>query len=130
MRDKVQKGVQIAKDDVNILRKRNLVEGRYPRIHISAKVAAISKQKASYLHNRGLDEEHYATLILEHILKFGSITRPEADELLFSKLPDILDEKQKKNKVHRILAIVLKGRIRNTGSRAMSRYVLFDSGGE
>lgn len=125
--DKVQKGLQIPKNEVTILRKRNLVEGRYPRIHISAKVAALSKQKATYLHNRGLDEEHYATLIVEHIRKFGSITRPEADDLLFSKLPDILNEKQKKNKVHRILAVVLKGRIRNTGSRAKSRYILFDS---
>lgn len=125
--DKVQKGLQIPKNEVTILRKRNLVEGRYPRIHISAKVAALSKQKATYLHNRGLDEEHYATLIVEHIRKFGSITRPEADDLLFSKLPDILNEKQKKNKVHRILAVVLKGRIQNTGSRAKSRYILFDS---
>ena len=44
--------------------------------------------------------------ILEHIWRFGSIIRKEADELLFPKLPSILDEKQKKNKVNRLLAVV------------------------
>jgi ATP-dependent DNA helicase RecG len=122
--DKVQKGVSITKEDAKVLRKYNLIEGRYPRLNISSQIAAMSKQKAKYLHNRGLDEEHYAQLIIEHIKQFGAITRPEADDLLFPKLPDLLNGKQKKNKVHRILAVLLKGRIRNIGSRVKSRYVL------
>jgi ATP-dependent DNA helicase RecG len=125
--DKVQKGAEIAKEEARALRARSLVEGRYPKIYVSSKVAALSKQKAKYLHHRGLDEEHYAELVLTHIRTFGAITRPEADDLLFSKLPDILNAQQKKNKIHRILSVVLKGWIKNTGSRARPRYVLIVS---
>ena len=125
--DKVQKGARISKEDAKRLRKRQLVEGRYPHLHISARIAALSKQKAKYLHDRGLSEGHYAELILEHIRKFGSITRSEADDLLWPKLPNVLNDKQKKNKVHRILQVVLKEKIKNTGTRSKPRYILFDS---
>lgn len=124
--DKVQKGVEITKDEARLLRKRNLVEGRYPRLHISAKVVLLSNQKAGYLHNRGLDEDYYAKLILDHIAQFGSITRREADDLLFPKLSDLLNDKQKKNKVSRILLIVLKGNIKNVGAHSKPKYVMFN----
>lgn len=122
--DKVQKGIKISKEATQLLRKNHLVEGRYPRLHISSQVAALSRQKAKYMHERGLAEQHYAELIIEHIRKFGSITRKEADELLFGTLPSILNEQQKKNKVHRILSVVLKGRIHNKGTRTKPKYVL------
>jgi ATP-dependent DNA helicase RecG len=122
--DKVQKGSKVSKEGANLLRGRNLVEGRYPRLHISAQFANLSDQKAKYLHTRGLDEQHYADLILEHIRTFGSITRKEADDLLSPKLPDLLNEKQKKYKVNRLLSVVLRGQISNRGSKAKSRYFL------
>ena len=122
--DSVQKGKRISREDARRLRARHLIEGRYPKFHVAASVAALSKQKARYIHYRGLDEEYYAELVLRHIEEFGAITRPEADELLLQKLPDLLDSKQKKNKVHRLLSAVLKGRIENVGSRRKPRYVL------
>lgn len=122
--DKVQKGTTISKEAARLLRKNDLIEGRYPRLHVSSQVAAISRQKAKYMHDRELAERHYAELVIEHIRKFGSITRKEADDLLFEKLPNILNEKQKKNKVHRILSVVLKGRIQNQGTRTKSEYIL------
>jgi ATP-dependent DNA helicase RecG len=125
--DKVQKGIEITRESASSLRKHNLVEGRYPRLHISAQVAVLSKQKAKYLHNRGLDEDYYAKLVLDHIAQFGAITRQEADDLLFPKLSSLLNSKQKKNKVARILSIVLKGRIKNTGTRIKPCYIIFNS---
>ena len=122
--DKVQKGIKISHEKARELRKRGLIEGRYPRHHISAKVADLTDQKALYLHTRGLNEQHYARLIIEHINRFGSITRKEADDLLFPKLPEVLNEDQKKNKVNRLLSVVLRDKIANTGSRRKSKYVL------
>jgi ATP-dependent DNA helicase RecG len=37
-------------------------------------------------------------------LKFGSASRTDLDELLLDKLPDVLDETQKYNKVTNLLA--------------------------
>lgn len=125
--DKVQKGKSISKEDARRLRANNLVEGRYPRLHISSSLAAVSRQKAQYLHNRGLDNQHYAELIIEHIRKFQAITRKEADDLLIPKLSDILNEKQKKSKVHNILASMVRlGTIENIGTRPQPSYVLVE----
>ncbi|MBF0169868.1 MAG: putative DNA binding domain-containing protein [Nitrospinae bacterium] len=121
--DKVQKGIRIEKDDAKRLKSMGLIEGSYPRVHISSSVATISNQKARYLHNRGLDVEHYFHLVQEHIRHFGSITRKEADELLLPKLPDILDDHQKQSKIHNILtSMVRQNLIENRGSRRYSRY--------
>lgn len=126
--DKVQKRIKISKEEARVLRSQRLIEGRYPNLHVSARIADLIEQKAQYLHTRGLDEQHYASLVIEHINKFGSITRKQADELLFPKLPEILHEKQKKNKVNRILAVKLKDRIKNIGSRSKSKYILNKDG--
>lgn len=126
--DKVQKGIEIPREKAEVLRRLRLIEGRYPRLHVSAKIADLTEQKARYLHTRGLDEQHYANLILEHIRRFGSITRKEADDLLFPNLPGILGEKQKKNKINRLLAVVLRGRIKNIGARSRSKYILKETG--
>lgn len=123
--DLIQKKKIIGQENAKRLRAMNLVEGRYPRLFISSPIAALAKQKASYLHNRGLDNQHYSTLIVEHIHKFGSITRKEADDLLIKKLPDVLDPRQKKSKVHNILTGMVKsGTIKNIASRARPAYVL------
>lgn len=46
------------------------------------------------------------------------IPRSEIDRLLLDKLPEVLNEKQKKAKVHNLMAeLARKGRIENRGSR-------------
>jgi len=127
--DKIQKKKAIAKDGARYLRAKNLIEGKYPRLHISSSVALLSKKKAAYLHNRGLDKRHYESLIIEHIRKFSAISRREANDLLISKLPDVLNSSQKMSKVHNILSSMVRlGVIRNIGTRAKPRYVLNDKG--
>uniref|UniRef100_A0A7C4PP55 Transcriptional regulator n=1 Tax=Anaerolinea thermolimosa TaxID=229919 RepID=A0A7C4PP55_9CHLR len=124
--DKIQKKIKIPYGGFRRLKKLGLAEGRYPSINISSMVAAVTSQKAKYLRNRGLEERHYAEMILEHIHQFGSITRKEADDLISPMLPSILDEKQKKAKIHRLLSIVLKEKIQNSGNKKNPRYVLRD----
>ncbi len=126
--DKIQKGKPIKKEDVRRLRTKNLVEGRYPRLHISSSIAALSKQQAVYLHNRGLDNQHYVQLVIEHIRKFGGTTRRQADDLLIPKLPDVLNDKQKKDKVHNILSFMVRdGLIKNVGARPKPNYIIVEN---
>lgn len=57
MLDKVQKHEVISKESFKTLKRRGLVEGRYPNIYVSFKVAEIVGQKAAYVRNKGLDDD-------------------------------------------------------------------------
>ncbi|ODS31328.1 MAG: ATP-dependent DNA helicase RecG [Candidatus Scalindua rubra] len=119
MLDKVQKRKPLADEDIKYLKGLGLIEGRKPNYVISAKVtASLSNEelKVHYIKQRGLDDEHYKKLIVEYLKKFGESPRKNIDKLLRDKLPDILTESQKKNKVTNLLsALRIKGIIRNKG---------------
>lgn len=115
--DSVQKGKPITQDGLKRLRQLKLVEGRHPNLHVSAGVASAMNDKASYIRNRGLDKPFYEQLILEHLKKFGSATREDMNEVLLSKLPDILNEQQKLTRIKNLLSGLSGAKIINTGSR-------------
>ncbi|MDO8548826.1 MAG: ATP-binding protein, partial [Ignavibacteria bacterium] len=104
--DKVQKGLQISKEQALVLKKNKLIEGRYPNIYVSFKVAEITDEKAKYIKNKGLDDAYYKQLIIELLKKSKSSTKKEIIELLISKLPDVLTEKQKVDKVKNLLHVM------------------------
>lgn len=101
--DRVQKKKSLTAEQVRHLKQQGLVEGRKPNLHISARVARQSGDKAEYIRNRGFDDQHYKGLICEYIEKFGEARRADIDRLLLDKLPDVLDERQKANKVRNLL---------------------------
>lgn len=116
--DRVQKRKPLTAEQVKYLKQQGLVEGRKPNLHISARVAKESGDKAEYIRNRGFDDQHYKRLICEYIEKFGQARRSDIDRLLLDKLPDVLDEQQKANKVRNLLQnlknqgdIVVEGKI-------------------
>lgn len=116
--DRVQKRKSLTAEQVKYLKQQGLVEGRKPNLHISARVAKESGDKAEYIRNRGFDDQHYKRLICEYIEKFGQARRSDIDRLLLDKLPDVLDEQQKANKVRNLLQnlknqgdIVVEGKI-------------------
>jgi len=110
---------------VRKLRDRKLIEGRSPNFFVSAKVAAATNQKGSYIHNRGLDDSYYRTLVADYLRKYGQATRKELDELLLAKLPAVLDPAQKANKVRNLLQAMRRdGVIRRTGSKAEAIWLL------
>jgi ATP-dependent DNA helicase RecG len=129
--DKVQKKKPITDHDVQHLRKLGLIEGRKPNYFISAKVASSTADgdlKAQYIKHRGFDDAHYRNLILEYLKQYHSASREDLDRLLYDKLPSILTEKQKDNKVHNYLtALKQSGLIRNKGSDRKSCWVLESS---
>lgn len=123
--DKVQKRRPITQDEHRQLKARKLVEGRYPSLVVSGKVAAAVGEKAQHIRDRGLDSQHYEALVLALIREHQPVTREDIDRLLMDKLPEVLDEEQKKNRIHYLLGKLAKeGRIRNEGGRKFSSWVL------
>lgn len=124
--DKVQKKEKLTRDEFKILKTKKLVEGRYPTLFVSAKIAAVTGDKASYIKNRAFDDEHYKKMILEFIKKYGNASRPDIDKLLIDNLSKVLDEKQKRNKIKNLLYEMSKKdkTIKNMGSDKKSNWVL------
>lgn len=121
--DKIQKGQSISDDAAKLLKKSRLIEGRKPNYFISSEIAAITNQKASYTKSKGLNKEILKSFILQHIDNHGYATREEIDELLLNKLPEYMDDKQRKKKIHNIMQEMAKVTISNTGSKAKSKWV-------
>jgi len=106
--DKVQKRLPLREDEAKHLKRLKLIEGRKPNYHISALIAKHSGQKAEYIKNKGFDDDFYKKTICDYLKQFGSAKRAELEQLLLDKLPDVLDEQQKSNKVKNLLQSLRK----------------------
>ncbi|MFO0754182.1 MAG: putative DNA binding domain-containing protein [Thermodesulfovibrionales bacterium] len=117
--DKVQRRRKLTDEEAKNLKALGLIEGRKPNYFISAKITASlsnDELKAHYIRQRGLDDEHYKKLIVEYLKKFGNSSKKNIYTFLKDKLPDILTETQKKNKVTNLLSALRSNRtIRNKG---------------
>ena len=123
--DSVQKGKKITPDAAKKLRNLELIEGRYPNLYVSSKVAEVTDSKAEYIKNRGLDDEYYKELIISFIKEFGKASRKEITDLLFDKLSDVMHEKQKIRKIENLLqSLKSENIILNNGSRKLSSWIL------
>lgn len=109
--DRVQKGQVLSVDEVKTLRSMGLIEGRGRKVFISAKVADAAGQKAKYIHNRGLDDGFYQQLVLDYLKKYGKATRADLDALLLAKLPDVLQDQQRTNKVKNLIQGMRRARL-------------------
>lgn len=103
MLDRVQKRRSLSAEEIKELKALKLIEGRSPNFFVSAKVAEWTSQKADYIRTRGLDDSYYQLLVLEYLNQYGQAPRRDLDELLLPKLPDILDDAQKRHKVKNLL---------------------------
>lgn len=101
--DRVQKRKPLTDVQARHLKQQGLIEGRKPNFHISAQVARHSDDMARYIRTRGLDDAHYKGLICDLIKQSGSARRADIDKLLLDKLPEVLDQQQKANKIKNLL---------------------------
>ncbi len=101
--DKVQKGKDLTVSEAKQLKKKKLIEGRRPNLHISFNVAQYTNQKDEYIKMKGFDESYYEDLVIKYLQKFDSASRANFRELLLDKLPSILTNKQKEDKIKNIL---------------------------
>ena len=130
--DKVQKNLRLSKEESLFLKKQGLIEGKYPNIYISAKLAAVTGQKARYIKNRGLNDDHYIELITGYLKKYNFASRKDINELVMDKLPDILRPEQKMHKINRLLSEIMRkklGLIKNIGTDGNPKWVLTDREG-
>ncbi|HEX5391673.1 MAG TPA: RNA-binding domain-containing protein [Rhodocyclaceae bacterium] len=123
--DRVQKRQPLDNDDEKLLKTKALIEGRRPNFFIAQPVAEQIGQKASYSKNRAFDKQYYLDFILKAIGEHGSMTRQDIDELLWNKLPDWMDDKQRKTKVGNLLGELKRGnRITNVSAKKTPSWVL------
>ena len=84
--DRLQKKHKLDAAQVAELRRAGLVEGRSPKLHISARMAVAMGQEVEYLNHKGLDSKHSRGLVLE-LLAFGPQPRAKINAMLLPKLP-------------------------------------------
>ncbi len=117
--DRVQKRLRITPEAHRLLKSAGLVEGRYPNLLIAARVAKLTGQRARHIRERGFSKQYYLDAIEALVREHQPIPRGEIDRLLMDKLPEVLNEKQKKMKIHNLMAeLARKSKIENRGSRA------------
>jgi ATP-dependent DNA helicase RecG len=58
--------------------------------------------------------------------KHQQVSREEINELLLDKLPEVLNENQKMDKIHNLVSSLSGKRIRNIGGRRTSKWVLVE----
>ena len=101
--DKVQKGHSLSADEVKVLKAKNLIEGKRPNLHISSNVAKYTNQEDEYMKMKGFDDVYYQDMIIKYLEKFDKAKKADFEKLLLDKLPNSLDDKQKKNKIKNLL---------------------------
>ena len=101
--DKVAKGKHITEDEIRLLKKKKLIEGRKPNFYISVDVANITNKKDDYIKLKGFDDQYYMDLIIAYLKRFKKASRNDIKKLLFSKFPEVLSEETKENKIKNLL---------------------------
>jgi ATP-dependent DNA helicase RecG len=117
--DKVQKRRPISEDEFKSLKKKELIEGRRPLLYVSAKIAKATGREVEYVLSSGMDDSHYKELVLKLIRNFEKATPSQIQALLLEKLPKIMNEEQKKDKIRNLVQEMSKidGSIQNIGKR-------------
>ena len=127
--DRVQKQLAISHDEAKQLRGKKLIEGRAPNFFVAAIVAAAVGNAAQYTRNKGLDKAFYKELVISHLRSFGPTPRQQVEELLLPKLPEILTDQQKRDKVKNLLTEMRKlGILKSNGLGPGAAWVLVRKG--
>lgn len=106
--DRVQKGLPLDKDDVDKLRAAKLVEGRISGLFLSASASKSIDDGASYIKNKGFDDKYYKDLVIEYLKQYKTAKKKDIRELLWGKLPEVLSDTQKENKIRNLLTSMKK----------------------
>jgi len=101
--DCVQKKQPLNREQYKHLRSIGVIEGKAPNIYVSMNIAEIIDKRTQYTRNKALDDKYYVDLIVRFLQQWGSGTKTDFIRLLGDKVSDVLDEKQKDNKVRNLL---------------------------
>ncbi len=102
--DCVQKGIKIDKEAVKHLRKLNVIEGKVPNIFLSAAIAETIGEKDQYVKNKAFDDQYYRDLVVKYLEQYKSAKKKDIRKLLWDKLPEIMEDRQKEDKIRNLLS--------------------------
>jgi ATP-dependent DNA helicase RecG len=126
--DRVQKQQPIEREAYRRLKAAGLVEGRFPSVMVSGRVARATGDAGRHIRERGFEKKYNVDLILALVAEHGPVGRSEVDQVLVPKLPDRLTDEQKRRKVHNLLQELRRsGRVANEGTRAKPRWAAVES---
>ena len=114
--DCVQKRIKIDKEAIKHLRKLKVIEGKSPNIFLSASVSETIGEQSQYVKNKAFNDQYYRDLIVKYLEQYGSAKKRDVRELLWDKLPEVMDDKQKESKVKNLLAQMRRTGIITTDS--------------
>ena len=116
--DRLQKKLKLSAAQVAELRRAGLVEGRSPKLHISAQMATATGQEVEYLNQRRPDVADYKPVLCK-LLALGPQPRTKVDALLLPKLQLWIPELAKRKEYVKALLKEMskEGRIQNIGGR-------------
>ena len=112
--NRVQLGKPLSDEEIARLRSKHLIEGRKPKVYIAKHIAQKVGQKIEYSEHKGLGNKSCEEFLMTALRDHKSLSRKEIDKLLWRLLPDLLDDKQKKDKITNLLTKLRKrGQIKN-----------------
>jgi len=118
--DRIQKNQSVERTLLKDLRRRKLVEGRYPNVYVSAKIAKTTGKEVEYTKHRAFDNQYYKDLVISFLEQYKQGYSKDFRSLLTDKLSDTLSDKQKKDKVRNLLQeLVREEKIQNAGGRGL-----------
>ncbi len=106
--DKLVKQKDLSYLEVKLLKDKNLIEGRKPNFHISASIAQAIGEESNYIKQRGIDDEYCQKIIMDYLKKFKEGTKTNFEKVLLEKLPDFLNNDQKRNRIKNNLQVLRK----------------------
>ena len=125
--DRIQKNMPVPARAIAHLKRAGLVEGRKPRYHISAAIAAATGRKTEYMKKRELPGSHYQKLIVDYLAKFAGATRQDINDFMIEEIRGEFTDLQKIAKITNLLTYLRrKGAIRCEGATRKATWYIVD----
>lgn len=125
MLDKVQKRKPLTEDEAKHLKQKALIEGKKPNYIVSAALAQATGQKANYTRQKAFTKQEYFDWIVKGIKDHDFLTRKEIEELIWNRLSELYNDKQKKKKADNLIQeLSRKGIIHSEGFGISAKWYL------
>lgn len=126
--NRIQLGKTLSDEEISILRKKHLIEGRKPNVFIAKNIAQKTGQSIPYSKHKGLHDKGCEELLLKALKDHDKLSKSDIVSLLWNVLPDILSDTQKNSKIKNLLSkLKRESKIDNISSGSKSEWRLKQS---
>ena len=86
-------------------------------------------EEATYIKNKAFNDQYYRDLIIQYLKKYKKAKKKDIRDLIWDKLPDILDDTKKNRKISTLLtSLRYKGIIKtDSPNQQLSCWILVDN---